>query len=71
MPKTIEVTGIPESIEIKGQIPSEIFIKAPENLEVPLVYKGGPIPIQLDMKSLSNGSDEETPCFALVPCPKK
>jgi hypothetical protein len=71
IPKTIQVVGIPDSIELKGNIPSEIKITAPENLEVPLVYKGGPIPLQFDMKSLKGESGEDMPCFAIVPCPKK
>ena len=69
IPKTIQVVGIPETIELKGTIPSEIMLKAPENLEVPLVYKGNPIPVQLDMKALTNPAGENQPCFAIVPCP--
>jgi hypothetical protein len=70
IPETIKVTGIPESIEVK--IPSEIKAKLeiPENLEIPLVYKGGPVPIQFDSSNLFGAEDR--PCFALVPCePKK
>jgi hypothetical protein len=70
IPRTIQVVGIPDSIELKGHIPSEILLKAPENLEVPLVYKGGPIPIQFDMKSFKGEGDEDAPCFAIVPCRK-
>jgi hypothetical protein len=71
MPTTIQVVGIPESIEIKGDIPKEITIKAPENLEVPLVYRGGPIPIEFDKAAFTGTDGEELPCFAIVPCPKK
>ena len=70
IPETIRVVGIPDSIEVK--IPSEITAKLeiPDNLEIPLVYKGGPVPIQFDSSNLFGGEDR--PCFALVPCePKK
>jgi hypothetical protein len=70
IPRHIQVVGIPESIEIKGHIPSEITIKAPPELEVPLVYKGAPIPVKFDMSGLNGDDDEDRPCFALVPCPK-
>jgi hypothetical protein len=68
IPETIRVTGIPESIEVK--MPSEIVAKLeiPENLEIPLVYKGGPVPIQFDASNLLGGDDQA--CFALVPCKK-
>jgi PKD repeat protein len=71
IPKHIQVIGIPESIEIKGNIPSEITIKAPDNLEIPLVYKGSPIPIKFDMTGLNDEESGENPCFALVPCKPK
>ena len=70
IPETIKIVGMPDSIEVK--IPSEITAKLeiPENLEIPLVYKGGPIPIQFDKSNLLG--DDDRPCFALVPCePKK
>ena len=69
IPDTIKVVGIPESIEVK--MPSEIVAKlqVPENLEIPLVYKGGPVPIQFDSSNLLGGDDQT--CFALVPCNKK
>jgi len=71
IPDKIQVVGIPESIELKGHIPSEITIKAPENLEIPLVYKGGPIPIQFNMDNLIGANGEDMPCFAIVPCPTR
>ena len=69
IPETIKVVGIPDSIEVK--MPNEIVAKleVPENLEIPLVYKGGPVPIQFDNSNLSVGDDQT--CFALVPCNKK
>jgi hypothetical protein len=70
IPEFIQVKGIPESIEVK--MPSEIVarLEVPENLEVPLVYKGGPVPMTFDTSNLLG--DGEHPCFALVPCdPKK
>ena len=69
IPDTIKVVGMPDSIEVR--MPSEIVAKlqVPENLEIPLVYRGGPVPIQFDNSNLS-GMDDQT-CFALVPCNKK
>jgi hypothetical protein len=69
LPREIEVTGIPDSLEVK--IPSEIVAKleVPENLEVPLVYKGGPVPVEFG-KSTVIGEDD-SPCFKLVPCSPK
>ena len=48
----IEVKGIPDFIEVKDTIPREIIAKlqVPENLKIPVVYEGGPIP--LDVSSL-------------------
>ena len=69
IPDTIKVVGIPDSIEVR--MPSEIVarLQVPENLEIPLVYKGGPVPIQFDTSNLLGGDDQA--CFALVPCNKK
>jgi hypothetical protein len=69
IPESIKVVGIPDSIEVK--MPSEIVarLQVPENLEIPLVYKGGPVPIQFDTSNLLGGDDQA--CFALVPCNKK
>lgn len=69
IPHEIRVVGIPETIELKGTIPSEITIKAPEDLEIPLVYRGGPIPLEFGVKNF--GKDEmDEPCFAIIPCKK-
>jgi len=73
LPRSIKLdaSGIPDFIELRGNIPSEITAKlvVPENLEIPLVYKGGPVPIKLDTTSLV-GENDDLPCFALVPCKK-
>ena len=71
MPENIQVVGIPESIELKGIIPDIINISAPEDLEIPLVYRGGPIPIKFDETAFKNEDGEDFPCFAIVPCPPK
>ena len=69
IPDVIRVVGIPDSIEVK--MPSEIVarLQIPENLEIPLVYRGGPVPVQFDNSNLLGGEDQA--CFALVPCNKK
>jgi PKD repeat protein len=70
IPKTIQVVGIPDHIELKGYIPSEINIntKPLENLEIPIVFKGSSIPVRFESLTPSDGEDR--PCFALVPCGK-
>ena len=42
-----------------------------ENIEVPLVYRQGPIDIkvELDMKKFLGGNEDgKQPCFMMVPC---
>ena len=64
----IPVTGIPDSIQVN--MPSEITAKfeLPKDLEVPLVFKGDPIPLKLDTSSFND--DDDGPCFRLQPCGK-
>jgi hypothetical protein len=71
IPDKIQVVGIPSVIEIKGEVPSEIFLKMPEDMEIPLVYRGGPIPVQFDLGKLGDPNEEGPPCFAITPCPKR
>jgi hypothetical protein len=66
----IQVKGVPDTIVLKHDLPKEIIVKPAENLEIPLVYRGGPIPIQMDMKNLTGENGEDLPCFAIVPCKK-
>jgi len=67
MPTEVKVTGFPDAIEVK--IPSEIVAKleVPENLEIPLVYKSGPIPIEFPKDNVP-GMDTDAPCFHIIPC---
>jgi len=69
IPDSIKVLGIPDSIEVR--MPSEIVarLEVPENLEVPLVYRGDPVPIKFDASVIADGAEQM--CFALVPCGKK
>ena len=69
IPDSIRVVGIPDVINVN--MPSEIKarLELPENLEIPLVYKGGPVPVQFDSSNLLG--DDDRPCFALVPCGSK
>jgi hypothetical protein len=73
IPDQIRVVGIPDVISVVHDIPSEIIhrFEMPEIPEIPLVYKGGPIPLQFDPRSsFVNTEGEDLPCFAIVPCPK-
>lgn len=69
IPDSIKVIGIPDTIVVK--MPSEIVarLEMPENLEVPMVYKGGPIPFRFDSSGFLGEGDH--PCFALIPCNPK
>lgn len=69
VPDSIKVFGIPDSIEVR--MPSEIVarLEVPENLEVPLVYRGDPVPVRFDASVISESGEQM--CFALVPCGKK
>ena len=66
IPRTIKIEGMPQVIELKA--PEAIPLKLPENFEIPLVYKGGPVPIQFDVKNFQ-GADSESPRFFIVPAP--
>ena len=68
-PTHIQVKGIPDSIELIHNLPSYIQLKVPENVEVPLVYRGGPVPLQLNMEKVTEELGDD--CFRLVPCSKK
>ena len=74
IPNSIKVTGIPETITLIHNIPDEIYLKTPEDMEVEMVYKGKPIDvnvkIDLDMQKLTGVNEEELQCVAIVPCPK-
>jgi hypothetical protein len=71
IPNKIQVVGIPDIIELKHNLPDHIDLKLPENLEIPLVYRGSPVQIELTMPSLVGSGDADQPCFMLVPCPRK
>jgi hypothetical protein len=71
IPHEIRVVGMPDSIELKHNLPEYLELRIPENLEVPLVYKGGPIPIEFTSASLSGGEDADQPCFMITPCPRR
>jgi hypothetical protein len=69
IPDKIQVVGVPEHINLVGNIPSEIRLIMPDKPEVELVYKGAPIDvkIQLDVNRLT-GEGEKLQCVAIVPC---
>ena len=69
IPAKIQVVGMPDSIELKHNLPEFIDLRVPENLEIPLVYKGGPVPLTFTPANMT-GSDEDAPCFMMVPCRK-
>ena len=71
MPTSIHVVGMPSVIEIIGNIPKTIGIALDENIKIPMVYSGGPIPLKFDFTTPTGENGEDLPCFALVPCGKK
>ena len=74
IPQSISITGIPDFIEVRGNIPSEINLKMPEKPEIEMVYKGSPIEVKVEIdykKILGDFENEDYPCFAIIPCPSK
>jgi PKD repeat protein len=71
IPDRIKVVGIPESIEVKSNIPDKIVaeFQMPEDTKVPLVYEGGPIPVKFSEANITD--DNGDVCFRLVPCNPK
>ncbi len=71
IPDKIQVVGIPSAIELKGA-PSEIKLVMPENPEIPLVYKGSPIDVKINLDvSRLTGEDGSSQCVTIVPCVQK
>ena len=71
IPETIRLVGnIPSTITVKSEIPTEIIARIQQPEPIKLIYEGGPIPLQFDKRPFGGG-DDDLPCFALVPCPKK
>ena len=68
MPETIRIVGFPEFIEVRGNIPSEIMVRVPENMSIPLYYAGPPVPIKFDMTSFTGEDGNPPPCFTITPC---
>ncbi len=69
IPDTIKVVGFPETIQLVG--PSEIKLTIDEDLEVPLVYRGAPIELKLEMPKewlADDSTTESKNCFMLIPC---
>ena len=66
IPRTIKVEGLPSVIELKA--PDSIPLSLPENFEIPLVYKGGPIPVRFDISNFS-GDTSDQPRFVILPAP--
>jgi hypothetical protein len=75
IPETIKVTGVPESITLIHDIPKEVFLKAPEGLEIPIAWKGAPmdvnVKVDLDIQKLTGEDRQDVQCVAIVPCPQK
>jgi hypothetical protein len=73
IPETIQVVGIPKTIELIFDAPG-IPLLIPDNLEIPLVFKGAPIEMKIEMPkewSAPEGEEGDYPCVMIVPCPKK
>lgn len=71
IPKEIQVVGMPSSIELIA--PSSIQLKWPDEVpEIPMVYRGSPIDVrvELNVQKLTGGDDPNGPaCVMIVPCP--
>lgn len=71
LPTEIKLVGAPETIALKG--PEFIPLRLEEGMEIPLVWKEGPInvKVELDATKLTVGEDGDRPCFMFVPCNPK
>ena len=71
IPDRIHVVGFPDSIKVDSDIPERIVaeFKMPEDVKVPLVYEGGPIPVKFTEANITD--DNGDTCFRLVPCNPK
>ena len=69
IPDTIQVVGIPPTIELVSKI-NGIQLLMPEKPEIEMVYKGGPVPIELKISLDNNKITSDGNCFSLVPCGK-
>lgn len=69
VPDQIRVVGIPETIRLVG--PGEIRLTVDEDLEVPLVYRGPPIEVKLDVPKqwLDHDEGDGYPRVKIVPAP--
>jgi hypothetical protein len=71
LPDVIRIEGMPDVIRLEHNLPSTIKLEMPDKPEIELVYKGSPIPvqIQLDIQKLI-GDQDNLQCVAIVPCRK-
>ena len=74
IPESIKVTGIPETITLIHNIPSEIYLRKPDDFQVDMVYRGAPIDVNvkvdMNLARLVGSDDLKSPCVMLVPCPQ-
>jgi len=74
IPESIKVVGIPETITLIHNIPSEIYLRKPEDLQIDMVYKGSPLDVNvhvdMTLPRLVGSNDPNAQCVMIVPCPK-
>lgn len=72
IPDVIKIEGLPDVIRLEHNLPTSIKLEMPDKPEIELVYKGSPIPVQieLDFKKLI-GEGDDVQCVAIVPCARK
>jgi len=76
IPSSIKVEGIPETIQLVHDLPEEILLSKPDDLEIPIVQTAPldvNVKVEMDIARLV-GADEkyhDGQCVMIVPCPKK
>jgi hypothetical protein len=73
IPERIQVVGIPETITLVHDLPDALLLKAPDDLEIPVAWKGAPASVDVNVKvDLQKvvGESESLNCVAIVPCPQ-
>ncbi len=69
-PPTIEVVGIPSTIQVIGSLPSKIQVEVPETARIPIYFEGTHIPVRFEPSTPSGETEDDMdePCFTFRQC---
>lgn len=66
IPRIIRVEGLPDVIRVEHNLPSVIRVEMPEKPEIELVYKGSPIPVQVQLDVQKALGDRDNPIHVAI-----